>query len=300
MIEVHLLRYALAAADTGSFSRAADRFGIKQSTLSRHILYLEDRLGSALFKRSTRGVEPTSVGEGFLRKARRIIADMDALGADCAALARETSSLLRFGFQGSLHCGELSALFRSFRDIHPDIEVAARERGRAHLLRALERDELDLAIIGGLCERADLVSAPLWHEPVMLCLAGGHPLAGQDRLYWTDLRSNGFIVTADDPGPDLRDLALSRLSGPGHTPIVTVQKVSRDNLSAFVSDEHLALLAGSAPTGAARRYAYRPIHDAFGPTSIEYRAYWRPDNDRASLAHFLEMLADRMGPISPH
>ncbi len=299
MIETYLLRYVIAAAETGSFSRAADQFGIKQSTLSRHILYLEDRLGLPLFRRSTRGVEPTSVGEGFLRRARRIVADMEALGTDCSALARETSSLLRFGFQGSLHCGELSALFRSFRDAYPETEIAARERGRAHLLRALERDELDLAIIGGFCERPDLVSVPLWYEPVLLCVAGSHALAEQDRLYWTDLRAKGFIVTADDPGPDLRDLAVSRLSGPGHAPIVTVQKVSRENLPALVSDQTLALLAGSAPAGAARRYAFRPIHDAFGPTSIEYRAYWHRDNGRASLGHLLDLVDDRLG-IMPH
>ena len=53
MIEVHLLRYALAAADTGSFSKAADRFGVKQSTLSKQVHYLEDRIGLALFRRST-------------------------------------------------------------------------------------------------------------------------------------------------------------------------------------------------------------------------------------------------------
>jgi len=298
MIEIYLLRYALAAADTGSFSRAADQFGIKQSTLSRHILYLEDRLGQALFRRSTRGVEPTSVGEGFLHRARRIVADMEALGSDCAALADRASSLLRFGFQGSLHCGELSALFRAFRDAFPDTEVEACERGRAHLLRALERDELDLAILGGFCGQPDLVSASLWYEPVMLCVGGSNALTQQDRLYWTDLRAKGFIVTADDPGPDLRDLAVSRLSGPGFAPTVTVQKVSRDNLPAFVSDETFALLAGAAPAGTARRYALRPIHDAFGPTSIEYRAYWRRDNGNGSLRHFLDLLGDRMG-ITP-
>ena len=49
MIEIHLLRYALAAADTGSFRQAADQFRIKQSTLSRHILYLEQRLALSIF-----------------------------------------------------------------------------------------------------------------------------------------------------------------------------------------------------------------------------------------------------------
>lgn len=62
MIDVHQLRYALAAAETGSFSRAADQFRVKQSTLSKRIRHLELRLGLPLFERTTQGVIPTAVG----------------------------------------------------------------------------------------------------------------------------------------------------------------------------------------------------------------------------------------------
>ncbi|WP_448662506.1 LysR family transcriptional regulator [Sphingomonas sp. CJ20] len=295
MIETPLLRYALAAADTGSLSQAAARFGLKQSTLSKHIHHLEDQLGLRLFNRSARGVEPTRVGKGFLRKARQIVADTDRLGAECAALSAEPSRAFRFGFQGSLGCGALASVFRAFRSAFPDIAVTALERGRLRLLRALEREELDLAIIGGVCDTSGLSSAPLWFDPVLLCVEQGHRLTECDRLYWTDLGKNRFITTAEDPGSDLRDLVLSRLSAPGHVPAVAVQKVHRDNLPALVSNGIVGLLAGQAPSNATRRHAFRSVHDAFGPTVLEYRAYWRPDNVGAPLAGFLELLAERCG-----
>lgn len=295
MIETPLLRYALAAADTGSLSQAAARFGLKQSTLSKHIHHLEDRLGLPLFNRSARGVEPTRVGKGFLRKARQIVADTDRLGAECAALSAEPSRVFRFGFQGSLGRGALASIFRAFRGAFPDIAVAALERGRSRLLRALEREELDLAIIGGACDAPGLSSAPLWFDPVLLCVEHGHPLAERDRLYWTDLGKTRFITTGEDPGPDLLNLVRSRLSAPGHAPAVTVQKVHRDNLPELVSAGIVGLLAGQVPPSGTRRHAFRAIHDAFGPTVLEYRAYWRPDNAGAPLAGFLELLADRYG-----
>ncbi|MFB9051028.1 LysR family transcriptional regulator [Sphingobium indicum] len=55
MIELRQLRYLIAAAEAGSFSRAARGMNIKQPTLSRHIIDVEKRLGMTLFDRRTRG-----------------------------------------------------------------------------------------------------------------------------------------------------------------------------------------------------------------------------------------------------
>jgi DNA-binding transcriptional LysR family regulator len=86
MIEIHLLRQALAAADTGSLRQAADRFRIKQSTLSKHFLYLEQRLGLSSFARSTRGVVPTEPSTAFLDRVRCIVDDVDVLDHDTSAM----------------------------------------------------------------------------------------------------------------------------------------------------------------------------------------------------------------------
>ena len=92
MIDVHLLRYALAAAETGSFSRAADRFRVKQSTLSKRVRHLELRLGLNLFDRSTQGVAPTAVGLRFLARARSILLDLEALSEESRAMAMGVTS----------------------------------------------------------------------------------------------------------------------------------------------------------------------------------------------------------------
>src|SRR5690606_41210287 len=67
MIELRQLRYLIAAAEAGSFSRAARNLNIKQATLSRHILEMEKRLGMTLFDRKTRGATLTENGATYLR-----------------------------------------------------------------------------------------------------------------------------------------------------------------------------------------------------------------------------------------
>jgi DNA-binding transcriptional LysR family regulator len=70
-IEIRQLRYAVLTADTQSFLRAAAAPNVKQSTLSRRVMQLEDRLGVKLFERTTRGAEPTVNGKVFIEQARR-------------------------------------------------------------------------------------------------------------------------------------------------------------------------------------------------------------------------------------
>jgi len=302
MIEVHLLRYVLAAADTGSFSRAAEQFGIKQSTLSKRVQFLELRLGLPLFRRSTRGVVPTDPGQRFLGKARRIVQDIDALGRESRALAKGDAGTLRLGFHGSLAVGDLAAVTRAFRLSQPDVEIEARECGRSKLLDALERDQLDLAICTGQSSRPTLSALSFWSEPVLIGLAAGHPLTARDRLYWTDLRGACFVVTAGDPGPDLADLIVARLSGPGQRPSILSQDVSRENLAAFASGERVIASAGIVPTASANgEIVLREVHDAFGATLLEQSVHWRRDDDSPVVRRFLEMLADRYArPLPRH
>ena len=72
------LRAFVAAADLGSFRAAAEALAISQSALSRRIDKLEGALGVRLFERNTRHIALTTVGRGFLHKARHIIAELES------------------------------------------------------------------------------------------------------------------------------------------------------------------------------------------------------------------------------
>lgn len=296
MIEIHLLRYALAAADTGSFRQAADQFRIKQSTLSKHILYLEQRLGLAIFARSTRGVVPTAPGTVFLGRARGIVDEVDALGRDTSAMAKGHRETLRIGLGCPLVAGDLSAALRSYADTYPEAPIEASEGPRAMLLRALSVDRIDVAVFPGRSPTRDIRSFSVWSEQLSIAIAADHPLAALDRVYWTDLRACTFLVTAAEPGPDLAQMIRARLSAPGHEPRLDTQAVSPENLLPLVSGNRVAVTLGTRqPSRPGDTPVFRVPYDAFGPTQLEQGVHWRAGNRSPALASFLDHLGRKFG-----
>lgn len=296
MIEVHLLRYALAAADSGSFSRAAEQFRVKQSTLSKRVRHLELRIGVPLFTRSTQGVAPTPSGIQFLARARSIVGELDMLSTDTLALARGERGRLRIGFHGSLAAGDLRATLEDFRREAPEVELEAIEADRGALLDGLERDRVDLAVIAG--ETAGRQALCLWSEPLAVGMKLSHPLLERDRLYWTDLRETTFLVTQADPGDLIAAMIGARLAGPCHAPRIVAQAVSRDNLHSLVTQDQVSVTAGigqAIDCGV----AFREVHDAFGPTRLSQSLHWREENENPALARFLALATRRYGRAPP-
>jgi DNA-binding transcriptional LysR family regulator len=93
-IEIRQLRCAAMTAEMMSFTKAAQKLNIKQSTLSKRVLDLERRLGITLFDRSTRGAMPTKAAAEFLTTARRIVEEIDGL--------QSTARAVRCGESGKL------------------------------------------------------------------------------------------------------------------------------------------------------------------------------------------------------
>ena len=79
-VEPGSLRTVIAAAEHGSFRRAAAALDVRQSTLSRRIRQLEEEYGVKLFERSSGGVHATAAGSNVVRTARRLIEQMEADG----------------------------------------------------------------------------------------------------------------------------------------------------------------------------------------------------------------------------
>ncbi|MDB5579049.1 MAG: hypothetical protein JWR80_4225 [Bradyrhizobium sp.] len=297
MIEVHLLRYALAAADTGSFSRAADQFRVKQSTLSKSVQFLEHRLGLSIFSRSTRGVIPTDPGKIFLGRARQIIEDIDALGRDSTAFARGHVGTLRIAFSTTLAAGDLSAAIKGYAARYPDIEIRATEGTRTALLHALSAGRVDLAVLPGQSDARDIRSQCFWSEPLSIAIAPDNPLAAREKLYWTDLRDCSFLVSQTDPGPDIAMMIRTRLAGPGHSPNIIVQDVSPESLMSFVRGNRVAVTSGNRQilSAGAETPSLREPLDAFGATRLDQGVHWLASNDSPALRNFLDLLAQRYG-----
>ena len=122
-VDLQHLRYALAAADHGSFRRAAEVLLLQQSTLSRCISQLEHSLGMIVFERSSGGVRATAAGRSFLRTARSILEQMDSLVNSAHRAGCGEAGRLSVGFYTSISAGNLLATLVDFKKRFFQIDV---------------------------------------------------------------------------------------------------------------------------------------------------------------------------------
>jgi DNA-binding transcriptional LysR family regulator len=147
-LEVRGLRAVLAVAELGSFRRAAAELGYTQSALSHQVSSLEKALGWPLFHRpGGRGqVRLTPAGEAVCRRARRAMAEVEAIAADAEEAERGESVRVRVGVSQTAAAEIMPPALRAFRDVHPAAEVVLTEiSDTPDVADALRSGRLDLA-----------------------------------------------------------------------------------------------------------------------------------------------------------
>ena len=290
---VHL-RYAVAAADHGSFRRAAEVLLLRQSTLSRCIRQLEERIQMIVFERSSGGVRATQAGRGFLRMARSILEQMDALVTGAYSAGRDEAGRLVIGFYTSLSAGNLRATLVDYAQRFPQMELGMVESSRTRLVTALRNGVIDLAIVTGETPLLDSKAIPLWSERAMVALPQDHRLSANEAVYWTDLQTETVLLSQYDPGRELEDLLISKLVTPEDRPKLKRYDISRGTIKSLVSVGFgVSLVTESDIDASLSGLVYREIRDGTGPSRVGYSAYWREDNDNPALMSFLKLLAER-------
>jgi DNA-binding transcriptional LysR family regulator len=294
MFDVRHLRFAIAAADHGSFYRAAQALDVEQSTLSRSILRLERIAGAKLFDRSRTGVKATIAGERFIRGARTIVNNAECMLAASRAAGQGRAGLLMLGLNSSVSAGNLRATIVAWTHDHPDVELEVLEAERGALLAGLNSGEIDIAILlGEACHRG-FRREPFWSEPIVAALAQSNPLSDHESLLWTDLRAQRFVLPAADPGSDIRDLLLGRLSSAGSTPDIRMNRSSRETVLSLLGEgRSVSVVCGGATGAHYPDIVYRQIHGEQGPALTVYSGYWRSDNDNPPLRRFLKFVRSR-------
>ncbi|MGW6527505.1 LysR substrate-binding domain-containing protein [Streptomyces venezuelae] len=144
MYDPSQLRTFLAVAQTLSFTRAARRLGLRQSTVSQHVRRLEDVTGRQLFTRDTHSVELTEDGEAMLGFARRILAAHEQAAAFFAG--KRLGGRLRFGASEDFVLTRLTDILETFRHDHPDVDLELTVELSGTLHKQLDAGKLDLVL----------------------------------------------------------------------------------------------------------------------------------------------------------
>jgi len=145
MFDPELLATFVAVAETGSFTRAAERIGLSQPTVSQHVQRLEAAARRNLVDRDTRRLRLTDNGDAMLGFARTILAAHAA--ADTYFAGTAMRGRLRFGVADDLAITQLPSILRDFRQAYPQINLELTVGQSAPLDRRLKAGQLDLIFI---------------------------------------------------------------------------------------------------------------------------------------------------------
>jgi LysR family hydrogen peroxide-inducible transcriptional activator len=193
-MEMHQLRYVAAVARARNFSRAAQQCNVAQPSLSQQILKLEEELGERLFDRTKRDVKLTAHGESFLRRAIRILEEVDTAKREATDARDLLRGTLTIGVLPTIAPYVLPAVMARFIGKFPGVEVVVQEETTAGLLKLLHEYEIDFALASHPISDPRMEIQELFSEELLLALPPGHPLTRRRTIPASALRGQRLIV----------------------------------------------------------------------------------------------------------
>ncbi|MDR5761189.1 LysR family transcriptional regulator [Caballeronia sp. LZ035] len=209
------IRALVAVADTGSFTRAAQRLNLSQPALTVQIRRLEEAVGARLFDRNSRNVALTPTGRELLPLLRKSLNDMENVLRDARALGEGGSGTIRLACLPTFAASMLPELIISMKREVPRVAFQIRDVVASAVNALVRSEEADIGLTGG--EVADPLLEVL-HAGVDRLVAvcpRGHALARKRRIGPADLAREPLVLTA--PGTSVRAVVDAALSATGET-----------------------------------------------------------------------------------
>lgn len=194
------LRGFLAVADLGSFRAASEALHLSQSALSRRIDKLEQALGVQLFERTTRKVELTTIGRGFVPRARNVLNELENALIGFHDLSHRLSGEVTIACVPSAVAYFLPEVIRQYHQQYPGIRIRVIDESSLAILTAVARGDADFGLTYIGTQDSDVTFLPLLEERFIVALRVGHPLAERMTLTWEDLAGFDYISLAQGSG----------------------------------------------------------------------------------------------------
>lgn len=178
-MELRHIRYLIAVAEHGNFTRAAESLHVSQPTLSHQIKQLETALRVQLLDRSGRTVRTTDAGEAFLHYARRALRELDAADRAIHDVRDLSRGSLRLATTPTFAAYLVGPLMDRFTTRHPGITVTVQEMTQNRIEDELARDGLEVGIAFADVRSDEIESESLFVETLSLVVGEGHSYAGR-------------------------------------------------------------------------------------------------------------------------
>ena len=258
MIELRLLRYFVAVAETEHVGRAAARLHVSQSPLSRQIRQLEELLGVTLFMRERQRIRLTAAGSWLLSPARELLARAEGITDAVKHFDVEGPGRIRIGFVSTaLWTGVLPAALHALRADRPDVQVELRHLSTNAQVAAVRDGELDLALVHQQPAARDLRERRLVEQPFELACLRTAALA-TSALTAKRLAEASWVTVVTDPRS--RERWAAAWAKRNVVPRVAVEVADLASALALVdAGMGVALLPSSQAASAPPSIVFRPV-----------------------------------------
>lgn len=201
------LKYAVEVAETQSISKAAANLYMGQPNLSRAIKELEESLGITIFKRTSKGITTTADGDEFLRRARRIIAQVDEV-EEIYRNGKQRKQLFSICVPRASYFSQAMASFAKHISLNEPAEIFYKETNSMRTINNVMRGDFNLGIVRyqsafekyftDMFSEKKLVYETVSEFSYVLLVKKGSPLAEKDKIVRNDLK-NYIEITHGDP-----------------------------------------------------------------------------------------------------
>ena len=291
-MELRHLRYFRAVAELGSFSAAARRLHVAQSSVSEQIADLEDELGGKLLDRTGRQVRLTAMGTVFLGEARTTLDAAERAVEVTRSSMRGESGTLSIGFFLWGSGGFFPRIIREYRRRHPGIRLSLVEMHANEQVVALEEGRLDV----GLTRPPDASAARvleaelLFRDPVVVAVRPDHPFAGRE-VGVRELAGERLVLAERRSNPGLFDAVVALFAETGLTPVIANTSTTWSGVLTLVeAGEGVALV----PAGVRQVRTRGLVFCRMRPETLflGLSAVWNPRRVGPALEGFLRLLQE--------
>src|SRR5881398_17513 len=196
-LDIRHLRYFLAVAEAGSFSRAANRLGISQPSVSQQMRDLDAGLRVPLFQRRGKRILLTPRGLIFQEHARALLHQVENLLHELNGEPGELRGTLRLGVIPVLNVPLVPQLLGLFIADHPTISITVKEISSTEIETALEEGRMDVGL-GFLTRHSpNLRYERLCMDEFALIVAENHPWSKRRRVHFSQLHRQRLLQLPD-------------------------------------------------------------------------------------------------------
>ena len=189
-----LLYFITVCNNQNNISRAAEKLHISQPSISNAIKDLEEEFGVCLFQRINRKLYITDEGEVFLNMATDLLSRSEEVVSKMQDLGNRKNHI-KIGIPPMIGSFLFPTIFQEFTRLYPFIELEAFEEGSLQILKLIEKDMLDVAIITlNNSNLEHFYSVNILDTEMVFCVNQNHPLAERPCISFEDIAGEPLIL----------------------------------------------------------------------------------------------------------